>query len=477
MSETARSPEATTGASASERGLGAALRGAASGLSVPGLHGALREALERRWPGASFFHGRILTSLLSFVPYLFLGQTWLLVAWIVRRVAIEPSAPMPDFESVATVPGRYVAFHALFLVVLWIPRRWQVRAAALGALGLGIGAGIVDVASVAALGVFALAFWGVFRLPIPRWAMLAGIVVGVPAVRTLGETMGWDAVARPSLSTGLIVVLWYACYHVTTGKAIGLLHYIGYVKTRLFMEGPVFTIPDFTRAPEKKIAATRMHGVEALVIAMFSRSLSHHIAQLLEAGSWATAQGVALLGYSYAHYLGVAFGLVASYNLYLGLLRLFGLPIRDNFNWWILARTPNEHWKRWNLLLREWLITFTFYPMMRARIPLFVSIMATLLVSGLLHVFAHVGTAPLDFERAAITMLYWTVNGLAIYVVVAVPRAKPQLVERFGFRERRAWWVAGWLATSAFYAVMVTMSHTSDNFGDVAAYLGRLVAL
>lgn len=441
---------------------------------------AMTEAYRRleRWAGAlpvaPSIASRLLIAALTFVPYLFVGQTWLLAHWAGRR-ALGEAAALPDFSGVATIPGRMVALHALFLGVMWLPRRVQLWAAAIGALGLGLAAGFVDAPSAVLLLAFGLAFYGIFKLSVPRWLMLTAIVISVPAVRTAADMLGWSTLSRASISTGLIVLLWYACYHVTTGKILSLTHYLSYLKTRLFMEGPVFTIQEFTPDDESKLAELRLAGIEALSIAMVSRSLSHHIGAFLAGRAWFEATGLSLLGYSYLNYLALAFDLVASYNLYLGLLRLFGMPIRDNFNGWFFARTPNEHWRRWNLLLREWIITFTFYPMMRARVPLFLAIMGTLIASGLLHVYAHVGTAPLDFERMAITMLYWVVNGLAIYAVIAFPRRFARLHSQAGFETSRAWWFAGWVATSVFYAVLFTMHHDCESLADVPRYFARLL--
>jgi D-alanyl-lipoteichoic acid acyltransferase DltB (MBOAT superfamily) len=453
------------------------LTAAALGLRLPGMAPKFPPPLEAEAPRGHRIGAHLLLVALSGLPYLFFGQTWLLLTWAATRLTVDPAAPLPDAAGVSTIPGRLVLFHLLFVAVLPLPRRWQLWAASAGALAIGLGIDAFGFSAVALLALFALAFYGLFRLPIPRWTMLGAIVLAVPLLRTAAGALGVEALARPSISTGLIVLLWYACYAVTTGKLLTLRKYFAYVKTRLFMEGPVFTLQDFDPADPRQLFALRLAGIEALSIAALSRTVSVHLGQALEAASWTETTGLALLGLSYLNYLALALQLVFSYNLYLGLLRLFGLPIRDNFNWWILARTPNEHWRRWNLLLREWLVTFTFFPMMRAKISLFVSVMATLLVSGALHVWARVGTEPWNWEQTAITLGYWTINGLAIYVVVAFPRRWPRLTRRIGLDSSKIWWVVGWILTSAFYGVLFTINHDCDTLAEVPAYLARLIGV
>lgn len=419
----------------------------------------------------------LLLACASFLPYLAIGQTWLVLGWLGRQAAAGTRLPRPDFSGVATVPGRLVAFHFLFLLCYWLPRPWSLRMGAVGALGLGLGLGMLDLPSLVVLFALALGMYGLFHLRIPRWSMLATIAVAVMGVRYAAHTWEIKALNTPGLVVGLLVVLWYACYQVTTGKPMPLSQYLGYTHTRLFMEGPVFTPQEFAPAPADQADEIRLGGIRALISAMVCKTLAHHISLFLAARDWKASTGLTLLGYSYLNYLAVCFGVVFSYNLMLGVLRLFGLPVRDNFAAWILARTPNEHWRRWNLLFREWLVTFTFFPMMRARINLFTCVMVTLLASGVIHVAAHASGGAMQASDGVLTMGYWAVNGLLIFVVVDFPRRFPQFAEKIKLEESPIWSVIGWVLTSALYAVLFYLNRECETLSEVPAYFARLFGM
>lgn len=413
--------------------------------------------------------------LASLIPYLFVGQTWLLFAWAIGCVRAGGFVAVPDLTGVASVPGRLVAFHLLSLGVACLPGSVQLRAAAVGALAIGLALRLIDLPSVVVLGIVATGFALLFRSRLPRWSMLLAIVVAAPLLRALGHVASWPALDRPGLTIGLIVVLWYACYHVTGDRALSWPRYIGFVGTRLFVENPVFTIEEFdATAPDRRERA-RLAGVRALAIALLCRSLATALAAGLAASGWDETRGVTLLGASYLFYLSLSLELVFQYNLALGVLRLIGLPIRDNFGLWFLARTPNEHWQRWNLLFREWLVTFVFYPLMRARRPLLICVMATLITSGLLHGLAAASGGGYRWFDALTTLGYWVINGLLIYSVLAVPRRFPRLVARLRLAESPVWWVLGWTMTSAIYSILAVLCRHVDGWSDALDYLQRLV--
>ena len=119
-------------------------------------------------------------------------------------------------------------------------------------------------------------------------------------------------------------------------------------------------------------------------------------------------------------------------------------------------------------------MTYVFYPMMRAKRGLFVSIMATLLSSGLVHVGGTLSPGRWSAWTAALQMVYWSINGLAIYSVVVFPRRWPGWVERLGLRELAVWSVLGILATGTSFGVLFVARDHTENWGELLGYLGRL---
>ncbi|MBP7147805.1 MAG: hypothetical protein KBD01_09685 [Acidobacteria bacterium] len=411
---------------------------------------------------------------LSFVPYLLVGQTWVLADWLARSVLAGELLTRPGFEQVSLVPRRLLAAHLVFLLTLALPAAWRLYAVAVGILALALGTGLVDAGSFVALAVFALAAYPVLGGRLPRWAKLAMVIPAALGLRLLAHAAGWAVLDAAGTVSGLVIFLWYATYQQSSAKPLRFVHYLAYLKTRLFMEGPVFTPQDFASGRAHELQSTRLAGVKVLVTALLARTAAHQLRALLLGAGWQQSAGWTLLGLSYVNYVALSLDIVFSYNLALGLMRLFGLAVRDNFGPWLLARTPNEHWQRWNLLYREWLITFTFYPMMRARVNLFFCVMATLLASGALHVVARASGLALTADEALLTLAYWALNGLLIYVVIAFPRRYPGLVQRLRIGESAAWSVAGWTLTSVTYAVLFFISRECHELAEVPAYFARL---
>ncbi|MFN7964818.1 MAG: hypothetical protein U0V87_03905 [Acidobacteriota bacterium] len=404
------------------------------------------------------------------VPYMLVGQTWGWLWWGLQRL-FDPLAPRPDLSGLASVPGRMVVFHLLIVTSWLLPqalRGWGLSGAALLA---AVGLRFIDAGSaVLFLGVCAAAYPWLKLAVVPRWVRLVSVFALVGLTRLAAQWLGFTTLARPDIAVGFAVCLWYACYALTGNQNYGLARHLGYLHVRLFTEGPVFSPDELGLSKPQSLLVP---ALRALTIAMLARSVAFHLHQWLDATAWRESIGASLLGFSYLNYIALSCDLVFGYNMALGLLRLAGLPIRDNFGAWFLACTPNDHWRRWNLLYREWILTFTFYPLMRARRGLFQCIMSALLASGLMHLFALIGSE-IKGEKVGLTLLYWTINGLAIYLVLAVPRYWPRATQWLQLGSSRVWMVVGWLATSSFYAAMFFVNQECGTFQEVAAYLARL---
>lgn len=410
---------------------------------------------------------------LHLLPYLLVGQTWLLAGWIFQRL-FDPSAPLPELGNVAKIPARLLVFHTLVVAARVVPNSIRMQVLSVAAIAAGLGMRIFDPGSLGMFLVVIAAAYPVFRIRrIPLAAQLAGIFGLVVAARLAAQALGFEALARPDIAIGLTVCLWYACYECRANPSYGLQRHLGYLQIRLFTEGPVFSPADVK--PDASISHADLRAIRTLAIAMIARTVSFYAERWLGTWNWQSADGAALWGASYVSYLQLSCNLVFSYNLALGVLQLAGLPIRDNFGNWFLARTPNEHWRNWNLLYREWILTFAFYPLMRRRMHLFLCVMAALLTSGGMHLFAQLGDKNLNLESASLTMVYWAINGLAIFLVLWIPRAFPRPVARLRLAESPVWWGIGWCLTSAFYAALFYVNHHCHSYAEVALYLGRLV--
>ncbi|NLW43580.1 MAG: MBOAT family protein [Syntrophomonadaceae bacterium] len=75
-------------------------------------------------------------------------------------------------------------------------------------------------------------------------------------------------------------------------------------------------------------------------------------------------------------------------DLAIGIARLFGYRIMENFNWPYLARNVSDFWKRWHMSLTGWFRDYIFIPLGGSRGTLGVTIRNTLIVmavTGLWH--------------------------------------------------------------------------------------------
>lgn len=358
------------------------------------------------------------------------------------------------------------------------------RTARLGALvglivPLGWVHGRIDETTVLPLAAFALIAYAIVRLPLPRFPV--ALLMTAHAVAGLLAAVHWWGDTPVVIVLGgfpvLVPMLWYSVYEHRQRKPLGLRRFLTHLAGRLF-SSPVMTHADLFRpVTGAELTAVRWAGIRAIYIALVA-SLVAHFAEAVSTHPGAAAiGGFQLLALSYIEYVAFCCRIVVRFNVFIGVVRLFGVPVRNNFRYWLLARTPNEHWQRWNILAREWFVTFLFYPIMRARRWLFAAVMAALLGAGVLHTVPYAIINGFHAPRATASLIYWTVNGLAIYLVIKIPLLYPRLIDRAHIRDSHAWSVAGIVLTSAFYSVLHGLRTSSQSWAQMEDYVSRLLGV
>lgn len=423
----------------------------------------------------------IFFALVSFVLALASPRHLVLVRHLVETRVLGHSGSMPDLAALPYVPNLFVAVLVLFVATFHVAWRVRIAVFVLAGLALGIIEGYVEPRSLVAYTCFLGVVFLIIRAPMRRWwtaLVLAGISVGFAYFchrhrAVVGSTLADIALFQASFTP----MLWYSAYeHLPPRRRIGPLTFLLFHFSRFFY-APVFTYKDLEPAAKDALARTRFNGLKALFIALVAACVTWAVEWVDAAIEEQTLLGASLLGYSYLVYVGAYCKIVVLFNVFTGALRLFGIPIRDSFNYWILARTPNEHWQRWNILLREWIVTYVFFPIMRAKRWLFIAIMAALLTSGVLHLIPVLLTGRGSEYEVASTLVYWTLNGLAIYVVVMIPRRFPGLLRAVRMEGGLGWSVVGVLATSAFYGLLYVGCHRCESWFELGDFLARLVTL
>jgi D-alanyl-lipoteichoic acid acyltransferase DltB (MBOAT superfamily) len=337
--------------------------------------------------------------------------------------------------------------------------------------------GQLDVTSMILAAVLLAVAFAAIKLPWNR-ALLAIGLAGLSLLFLAISARLWPyaaLTAAVSFQPGWLPMMWYSVYQDgLPRRRLRATEFILYTYTR-FWGGPVVTYPDlFSKSDEARLARLRAGGVKALYIAVVACFGAAACDALISGPTFRTLTGGPLLVASYLGYVGYSLRLVIGFNIVIGTLRLFGVPVRDNFYYWLLARTPNEHWQRWNVLFREWIVTFVFFPIMRTKRWLFAAVMAALLTSCLLHIIAGLMMGRVDGFSLMASITYWSINGLAIYVVLKTPKLFPRLCDAARFATHPAWSVAGVVFTSSFYAVLYGMRVECSSWPQVLDYFERL---
>ena len=129
-------------------------------------------------------------------------------------------------------------------------------------------------------------------------------------------------------------------------------------------------------------------------------------------------------------------------DLAIGVGRLFGFDLPENFNGPFKSRSVSEFWRRWHMTLSFWVRDYVFYPLMgkrgiRSRVRLSVSIMTTMVVIGLWH------------GASVLWLLYGVLQGAVMIVEQNVTLKRRR-------NHKTPTWLAGlqWLATFVFIALV-----------------------
>jgi alginate O-acetyltransferase complex protein AlgI len=94
-------------------------------------------------------------------------------------------------------------------------------------------------------------------------------------------------------------------------------------------------------------------------------------------------------------------------DIAIGSARLFGMRVKENFDWPYLQTNITAFWGHWHMSLTKWLTDYVFIPLGGSRVGqgrVYVNVLMTMLVSGLWH-------------GAGLNFLVWgTWHGLALMI-------------------------------------------------------------
>lgn len=123
-----------------------------------------------------------------------------------------------------------------------------------------------------------------------------------------------------------------------------------------------------------------IHGV------FLSSEIFPGVNQLIADPSSATGEQIMLFAVAGLLYAYVDFS--AYSDMAIGLSRLLGYKVRENFNFPILAVNIREYWKRWHMSLSEWSFRNIYFPLMIQTRNTYIPVFATMLTIGLWHAYS-----------------------------------------------------------------------------------------
>ena len=140
--------------------------------------------------------------------------------------------------------------------------------------------------------------------------------------------------------------------------------------------------------------ALMMRGMDRLILGIVQKNL---IANSL--GSWVDDGFVTQLAQGNSTidnwFLAIGFGLqiyfdFASYsNMAIGVARLIGIQLPENFRFPYHASSPADFWQRWHMTLSRWIRDYLFFPInvrfLAAPLPLYLSLLGVMALVGLWH--------------------------------------------------------------------------------------------
>jgi alginate O-acetyltransferase complex protein AlgI len=137
---------------------------------------------------------------------------------------------------------------------------------------------------------------------------------------------------------------------------------------------------DWNRGITRILTGLTKKFVVADTLTAFTNHLNH--ADIAQAHRWILP--VWILAYG----LHIYFDFSGYSDIAIGSARLFGIAVKENFNWPYLQTNIADFWSCWHISLYRWLIDYVFIPLGGSRVrPAFVyrNVLLTMLISGLWH--------------------------------------------------------------------------------------------
>lgn len=319
--------------------------------------------------------------------------------------AIKPEGWIHSIQGGFDVPRGPVGvlFYIVFIPLFWIvPRPW--RACYLAVTSLLLTVATVGPAFTVTLAALALLGYIVIRLSARGpgyWAGL-GLLVGGYAVLILHPQPAW----LPPVANPLYFYLHWAGIGYLLLKTVHVLNDVSRLKLDMprFGEwlayilfaptlrmGPLYRYGDFLEQLHGDLRERLRFGeggkrlLSGIIrLAILGVVVDKFPLETLFAEPWRLTTGMFLLGI-YIAPLSFFLWLSGYVELSVGMGRLMGFAVPDNFNYPWSSQNIAEFWQRWHITLGAWLRDYVFTPLVRRRWHFFWAFTITFLLCGLWH--------------------------------------------------------------------------------------------
>ena len=220
---------------------------------------------------------------------------------------------------------------------------------------------------VMALGVFYLARAGRTKLAI---ALPLVLLVGFKTYAALQATSPLRVIEEPLVPLGLSYLAFSAIHYavelrrgrIEQPTLTAFLHFLFFFPT--VTAGPIKRWEGFAPLPESgwdsaRIGGLRVAGglVKLLVLAPPCRNL---VVSMLEQGIWTGPKAWSVL---YAASFWIYFDFSGYSDVAIGVSRVLGYRVPENFNWPFLKTNLQDFWRAWHMSLTNWLVQYVYIPL------------------------------------------------------------------------------------------------------------------
>jgi len=185
------------------------------------------------------------------------------------------------------------------------------------------------------------------------------------------------------------------CYRENAGKPSNILDFSLYMSffPRL-TAGPIVRAEEFLPQLAKRAIVDTAALWESLVLICFGMFKKLVIADNLAAVADPVFSDLhvspsRILLATYAFTVQIYCDFSGYTDIALGVARLFGYKLPENFNWPYLSKNPADFWRRWHISLSNWLREYIFFSLpgqrSKRKIFIYVNFLITMLICGIWH--------------------------------------------------------------------------------------------